>query len=181
MDAIGCLVSNTADDFFSSRLLKKDFNQMLNQALLMQPTQVSTDFVANFGLLRIMSDSARDSFQAFAHHHVKWLCCSIQLWAHTLFSERLRFLSDALHRIWFATYRFVPVPYFISETLADEWSKDWVKQWALLGSAISSCKFHCYSISNEKKIYHCQKNYRALNPYWILNLVITTRVAALVV
>ena len=77
MDAIGCLVSNTADDFFSSRLLKKDFNQMLNQALLMQPTQVSTDFVANLGLLRIMSDSARDSFQAFAHHHVKWLCCSI--------------------------------------------------------------------------------------------------------
>ena len=70
---------------------------------------------------------------------------------HTPISQTGWFLSDAWHRIWFAIYRFVPVPYFISETLAYEWSKDWVKQWALHWSAISSCKFHCYSVSNEQK------------------------------
>ena len=49
-----------------------------------------------------------------------------------------RFRTASLHRIWFTTCRFFPMPYFYSETNA--WSKGWVKWWALLCLGTSSSK-----------------------------------------
>ena len=39
-------------------------------------------------LVAINSESSRDSFQAFVHNHLKWLCCWIRIWAEALFLER---------------------------------------------------------------------------------------------
>ena len=66
--------------------------------------------------LQTIKNYARDCFQAFAHCRLEWLSCLIGIWADALFRTGHQFGPAVLHRIWFMTCGFVPVPYFCSET-----------------------------------------------------------------
>ena len=98
-----------------------------------------TVLAANFGCkqFRIMPEIVSKLL-----HTAIWSCCAVQLESEQmpLMLTGSQFGSAALHRIQFATYWFVPMPYFYSETSA--WWKDWAKQWALLRSVINYHQFH---------------------------------------
>ena len=101
-------------------------------------------------LLQSIQNHCRDSFQAFAHRHLEWLCFSLESELTPFCRTGCQFRSATLHRIWFRTCWFVPMSCFYSE--ASDWLKDWAK-WctALVGNKI-------WQISHGQMIcHHCPK------------------------
>ena len=88
----GWLVINTADDNFERRLPKKYSNW---RSKLVQSHGFQKSHLCHFICyqlscklyLLLIQNHARHCFQAFAHSHLRLLCCLVGIWANTLSSD----------------------------------------------------------------------------------------------
>ena len=83
------LFSNTVDDCLQRQIAEHHFSKnSLNQ----KAGPVNAGHCMAFKhcklLLRSTQNHARNSFQAFVCCHLKMLCCSVWIWADSLFSEK---------------------------------------------------------------------------------------------
>ena len=91
------LASNTIDKYFELQIAKIFKSNIKSHSVnagfyvaFRSHFSITIVSASNFDcLFRINFNQARDSFQAFAHSYLKWLCCSIGIWANALFSDRL--------------------------------------------------------------------------------------------
>ena len=130
---------------YESRLLKKSSN--CSEKLKLVLSRLVTTWLSNitFHLLLIwlqtlvVIDSESHLTAPDVCCHLKLLCCSIWTWADSLSSDRLGclFRSAASQRIQFRTCYFCS--YVI--LLLNNWSKDGLKQWALLWWCLVSINF----------------------------------------
>ena len=104
--------------------------------------------------------------QAFMHSKRKWLCCLIGIWSEDLLLDSLattiwrRFESATfkLHRIRFATCRFVPLPYFDLKPMSDN---NLTRLIEAMSAALVCNKFLrnplIFHFQREKVCCHCTK------------------------
>ena len=98
-----------------SKNLQIENRSLSSQRRSLHGFQTSQFICDQFGYklcLLSLQNHAWHRFQAFAHRHLKSLCCLIRIWADTLSLTGPLFRPAALHRIQFRTCCFVPMSYF---------------------------------------------------------------------
>ena len=107
---------------------------------------------ANFGSVLSLQNHATDCFQAFGHHPLDWLCCSIGTWEYTitpLFWTGCWCRSAALHKIWLWTCGFALCLLFPQKSMND--GKIELSEESSFGLT-SSSEIYWNFISHENKI-----------------------------